>query len=101
MTVDISFKRDIESFLLKLLTCLHWIGCISHCSAIASRLGRYLGIIVYQAIKKGGIIFNTVKNTDAAVSIKLIQKCCIEGMYYSTQHLPPEVSLSWWNRQLS
>lgn len=40
------------------------------------------------------------KNTNGPLSIKLTLKCCIEAMYCSAQHAPPDVSPYWWNRQL-
>lgn len=44
---------------------------------------------------------NIVKNTAAPLSIKLVWRCFIEVMYCNTHHMPPEVSLYWWNRKLS
>ena len=41
-----------------------------------------------------GMIFNTVKNTDAFLSIKLTRSCCIEAMYCSAQHSPAEGNLN-------
>ena len=29
-----------------------------------------------------------------------MQRCCIEVIYCSAQHSPPEVSLYWWNRHV-
>lgn len=60
--------------------------------AEASSLG--LGdIMVLQYIRvfrnPDSIIFNTIKNTDASLSFKLLLKCRIEMMYCSAQYVPP------------
>lgn len=50
-----------------------------------------LGVIKVLYISMIFVFFNTVKNTDAHLSIKLIWRCCIESC--SAQLTPPEVSL--------
>lgn len=78
------------------------VGCSSWCcTGVIFWIGfRGIKVLQYTVVFRNpkGMIFSAVKYADAPLFVKLICSCCIETIYFSAQHMLPDVCL---HRQLS